>query len=200
MELNKICSWLFLTSLWISGMEAIKDGILAGTKKDHCERLKPYLQHQAALRENYHKLRSKRASPSLKFKSTSNCCSETFEFLQSLLRQRGVAEFPSCKLQTSSNLKNAKLSFDVGVCELLFVCDSNLKDLPRLQSKDDVFLWMSRMAMIFHLESRLSVGSLLKSGPRLITLSLRLWKGLVIETSWRWFSMVVSCYHVLASS
>ena len=34
-------------------MEAIKDGILVGTKKDRCERLKPYLQHQVALRENY---------------------------------------------------------------------------------------------------------------------------------------------------
>lgn len=48
-------------------MEAIKDGILVGTKKDRCERLKPYLQHQVALRENYHKLRTKRVPPSQEF-------------------------------------------------------------------------------------------------------------------------------------
>ena len=71
---------------------------------------------------------------------------------------------------------------------VMFVCDSNLKDLLRLQSKGGAFLWM--VMMLFLREWRLWVENLLVAGPLQATLSLMMWKGQGFEMNWRWFSMV----------
>ena len=45
-------------------MEAIRDGILKGTKNDR-KRLVDFLKHKIARRQEYHRDRSKRLMPSL---------------------------------------------------------------------------------------------------------------------------------------
>ena len=47
-------------------MEAIRDGILKGTKNDQV-RLKEYMDHQDKLRKDYHRDRNKRWLPSWLF-------------------------------------------------------------------------------------------------------------------------------------